>query len=157
MPNQRTTGRQPSNGAAPAALDPTPAAEWNKGDVYRLPSGKNARLHRPGLMAMLARGLIPNPLADRVARLLTYVTEDETKQRTFDEREEAMRSNIEAFIGIAALCFQDPILVLDRPPNYDKGEIGPTDVANRDLLWLFYEFVEGSAAEVADFLIPRRS
>lgn len=157
VPQNTRTGRQASNGATPEAVEPTPASEWKKGDVYKLPSGKNARLHRPGLMAMLARGQIPNPLADKVASLITHTTEDELKARTREQREEAMRENIEAFTGIAVLCFQEPRLVVDREPDYEHGEIGASDLSNRDLFWLFYEFVEGSAADVAEFLISKRS
>ena len=39
----------------------------------------------------------------------------------------------------------------------EQGEIRPADVADRDLLWIYYDFVEGTAADVVDFREIRRA
>lgn len=152
------SGRQvstPKNGTEP--LVPTTAAAWRAGEVYTLPSGYSARLRRPGLMAMLATGQIPNPLAAKVTKLLTLVTTEEIQKRTQEERERALLSNSEAFVAIAALAFIEPKLITDRLPDHDKSEIGPADLSDRDLMWVYYDFVEGTAADVVDFREVRRT
>jgi hypothetical protein len=108
-------------------------------------------------MAMLARGQIPNPLSAKVIKLLTLATQKEIEARTAEQREAALLSNSEAFVGIAELAFIEPKVISDRAPDYSKGEIGPADLSNRDLVWLFYDFVEGTAADVADFRVVRRT
>lgn len=148
VPVQQRTADTP-----PEAALPTPADAWRGGQLYRLPSGHCAQLRRPGLMAMLATGQIPNPLAQQVMRLLTVTTTEEIAQRTREQREEALRSNSEAFVAIAELCFVAPRLVTDHPPDYSADEIGAADLSDRDLLWLYYDFVEGTAQDVATFRV----
>lgn len=138
----------------------TPATEWlaktNSGFKYRLPgSGNVAKLRRPSLYAMAARGTsIPNPLSAEVMR---YVTDkgDVLGERSEDERNEIYIKNAIAFVHIAVLCMVEPKLITDRTPNYEKGEIGPENLADLDYQWITFSFVEGSVERTDSFRVDK--
>lgn len=125
-----------------------------RGDLYLLPgSGLIARLRHPPLTAMAAKvGMIPNPLAEEVLRFLsidTLAEDDAAKIARFQR-------NSRVFIEIASLAFVEPRLVLDRPPDYEQGEIGPLDLADADYTWVYFELVGGKAADLAPFRVAER-
>lgn len=130
------------------------AAKTNVGFKYRLPgSGNVARLKRPSLLAMAARGTsIPNPLS---AEVLRYLTDKGDPLGEWDEekRNEVYVKNAIAFVHIAVLCFVEPKIVTDRIPNYDKGEIGPEQLSDLDYQWITFSFVEGSVERTDPFRI----
>jgi hypothetical protein len=124
---------------------PTPAAEWRQGALYRLPSGFIARLKRAPLLALIGRGLIPNPYAQQVKVLLAIRDAADTEAK----RAAVLEENARAFLYIASLEFIEPRLVLEGVPG--EGEIGPEDLSDRDLIWLYYDLAEGVADDVALF------
>ncbi len=131
---------------------PTPATAWAAGELYRLPSGKVARLRQPGLSAMVARGALPNPVLTDVLRVTLDRTPDAA---TEEQRHTTYLRNVRVLTEIAALALQEPRLILDRAPDYAAGEIGPGDLAEADLMWLYYSFTLGGAAELAPFRVDR--
>lgn len=135
----------------PAPATPTPAAEWRRAGVYDLPySGKAAELTWPGLYALALTGEVPNPLAEAVLRLVSGAAarREGAPPPTEDEDLAAYRKNARALLAIMARCMVRPRLILDRPPEYDRDEIGPGDLHERDVLWVYNHFVqEGPASE----------
>ena len=74
---------------APTA-QPTPAAQWDQAPkLYRLPSGNIARLARPALMVLAARGLIPNPYLAAIRKLLAGRDLTKTDAERWDARRSA--------------------------------------------------------------------
>jgi len=138
---------QKSGRTPPAKTEATPASVWKRqardGELYRLPgSGNVVRLRRPGLSAMAAKvGHIPNPLSREVLRLMSGA---ET-QPSEDAKIEGFEKSARAYIELAALCFVEPKIVMDRAPNYDAGEIGPDDVPDQDLVWIYWTFLEADS------------
>lgn len=141
--------------AVPATA--TPASAWRKasaeGELYRLPgSGNVARLARRPLYVMAAQGGLSNSLADR---LLKAFTNDRPKgERTQAEREETFREELRTRLEVAALCFVEPRLILDRPADPAKGEIGPEDLTDADVQWVYYDFNGEGAQSTAMFRLP---
>lgn len=137
-----------------AEVNPTPAVVWSQarrvGHLVRLPgSGNVARLRRPTLTALAATtNGVPNPLSDAVMRLLAAAP-----PKTEGERMAAFRTNNRGMLEVAALCFVEPVLVLDREPDPEAGEIGPLDLTDLDISWLYFSWVEGDAASVAPFRV----
>lgn len=133
-------------GAEPAA--PTPARSWTTIGLYTLPgSGNVAKLKKVTLIALAAAGAIPNDILQLIAL-------DTPAERLSQEAQLAQyRKNAKAFVAIAERCLVEPRLVTDRAPDYDAGEIGPEDLADRDYTWIFYSFVSGGAADVATFRV----
>jgi hypothetical protein len=127
---------------------PTPAREWGKAQAYQLPSGNIARLKRPAVLALARNG--HNPVSNAVL-LELYDRKDQPK--TPDEKLEQIKANSQKYLEVLALTFVEPRLVIDREPNYDNGEIGPQDVDDGDLLWIYWVFIEGTAAAFATFRI----
>lgn len=135
----------------------TSAAEWASaridGQLVRLPGcGNIARLRRPSLTALAATtNGVPNPLSDAVIKLLTA-----TPAKSDSERLAAFLSNNRGMLEVAALCFISPVLVLDRAPNYEAGEIGPHDLTDLDISWIYFSWVEGDAAGVMPFRVSEK-
>jgi hypothetical protein len=127
----------PPKVAAPVV---TPASTWNANGLYRLPSGNVARLRRPGLLALAGQGTIPNPIS---AEVLRRITTDEPAPQTDEERDRIIRTNSKAYLEVAALALVEPRLIVDREPDHAASEIGPADLSDDDLLWIFYTFVQG--------------
>lgn len=136
--------------------NPTSAKAWRKqsqeGELLRLPgSGNIARVRRPGLSAMVARaGKVPNQLSEQVVR---FHTGEQRDAKNDSDRLELVRQNNAAVIEVAALMLVEPKLVLDREPDYEKGEIAPTDLCDADLIFLYYTVAEGVAEKLAEFRI----
>lgn len=138
---------------APAA---TPAAAWRRattdGELYRLPgSGHVARLRRPSLYQLAARGAVDSGLAAQVLKRLT--AGERPGERSEADRAQTHRENVDLFLGVAALCLVEPRLILDRPADPERGEIGPEDMADADLLWLYYDFAQEGDRSVATFRV----
>jgi len=129
-----------------SAPQPTPAADWGA-HLYTLPSGKVARLRRPSLLAMIARGSLPNPVAAKLHRLLT----SDDVPTSDEERLAQYAKTADTLVEIASLAFVEPRLILDRAPDYGNGEIGPFDLADRDLTWIYYTLTQGADDESAPF------
>lgn len=154
----RNTPFMKNTSPAPAPSEPMPtdltaaelAQRFAKADLYRLKgSGQYARLRRPSLLALVAKGTIPNPYATAITRLLG-VTET---PKTDEEKIDLLKRNATAFMGVAELCFVEPRIVSDRAPNYAAGEIAAEDLTDQDLLWLFYEFSQEVDSAVAPFRV----
>lgn len=135
-----------------STITPTNARAWRErrraGELYTLPgSGLVARLRRPNLYALAATANgVPNGLSEAVLKLMS------SRPPASDaERVENVRRNSRAFLEVAALCLVEPPLALDREPTDD--ELGPDDLSNLDLGWLYYTFVEGEAATAAMFRV----
>lgn len=139
----------------PAPAVPTPAAEFRRGGVWELPhSGNLVELRWPGLYALALQGEIPNPLAGAVLRLVSgaaATTGDEPESE--DDQVASYRKDAKSFLGVAARCLVHPRLILDREPDYERDEIGPQDLHELDVLWIYAQFVQrGPASEhVAPF------
>lgn len=131
----------------------TPASEWRRaaieGELVRLPgSGNVARLVRPSLLALAATANgVPNPFTADVQRLITGTAPPKDDA----ERWAAYVGNSRAYKEVAALCFKEPRLILDRPPT--DNEIGPNDLTDWDYIWIYNRWVEGAATEVAPFRV----
>lgn len=139
------TTKRPAAEAAPLA--PTPAAAFRRGGLYQLPhSGHVVRLRFPGLYALAMRGDVPNGLSNAVLRLVSGASAEESTEDAAARRIAAYRENARAFLEVAALCLEEPRLILDEAPNYERGEIGPRDLPEQDLLWIFLDFVQGGPA-----------
>lgn len=135
------------------APEPTPAAAFAAGRLVRLPgTGHTVRLRKVGTRALLASGLVPNALADKVYRLIRP-RDDAAPEPTEDERRRDLAERFEAFIWIAQQCLVAPRLVTGRSADYDAGEIAPPDLNDLDYLFLFYDWAEGSLDKVAPFLV----
>ncbi len=132
MAQARERGRAAPPAKTPA--QPTSSAAWSQGKLYQLPSGPIARMRQPGLMATIARGQIPNPIAAQISALLTIAKPAESDE----ERQANFERNIQAFTAIAELAFVEPRLVLDRAPDYaarrDRPERGRRRRSAVDLL-----------------------
>lgn len=134
----------------PPPPSPTLASAWNDNGLYKLPSGKIARLKRPGVLAVASIAGGQNVISDATLRRLNT---DTPPPQTDEERAATIRANGRAYIEVAALCFVEPRLILDREVDYAMGEIAPSDIEDDDLLWLFFEFVGGGAAHAATFRV----
>ncbi len=162
-------------------IAPTPASQWRRqrqeGDLIRLPgSGNVARMVRPNLLALASTSNgVPNPLSARVLRLMAAPPARDDKERV-----ENVKRNALACLEIAALCLIEPRLVFGwrcanghrsvehpetcptckatdwTPIDPGEGEIGPQDLTNLDLSWIYYGWVEGAASEVAPFRVGDR-
>lgn len=140
----------PNPAPAEPTAQPTPAAQWSQGTLYRLPgSGHVARIRQPGLMALVAKGQIPNPIAADVTRLLALTEEPKTDE----ERLELFERNSRAMVEVAALALVEPRLILDRAPSYERGEIGPADLSDIDLMFIYFNVVEGRADDLTTFRV----
>lgn len=149
-----TKGRTPPP-AEHEAQRATPAAAWRAGELIQLPgSGYTARLRKPSLRALLHAGKVPSALVDSVYRLVQGLIA--TPEQTPEQQREKFFADSAAFVYVASQCFVEPRLVIDRPPDYEQGEIGPDDVSDLDLIWLFYTWTEADHAAAAPFrLAPR--
>lgn len=127
---------------------PTPAREWGKAHLYTLPSGNVARLKRPAVLALASNG--HNPVSAKVM-LEIYSTKEQPK--TDEEKLAQIKTNSQRYLEVLALTFIEPKLVIDREPDYDAGEIGPGDLSDTDLLWVYWTFVEGDAKATAAFRV----
>lgn len=126
-----------------------------EGVWYRLPtSNELALLRRPGLQAMVGRaGQVPNPLTTEIMRFLA-VERDPLKEYTEGEKMAMYERNSQAFVQLAAMCFVEPKVVLDRPADdLADGEIAPEWIPDYDLAWLVFSFIEGEAASLAKFRV----
>lgn len=150
MTTETTNGGRP---AAAPALTITPAAQFRRGGLYRLPgSGHVVRLRFAGLYALVVGGDVPNPLRAEVTRLLTVGSAGDPSP---EARQEVTRRNVQTFVELAARCLVEPRLVLDRAPDYDAGEIGADDLHDRDYDWLYFDFLQKGvdADDVARFRV----
>lgn len=130
-------------------IQPTPARAWTQAHVYELPSGHLARLKQPALLALIGTGA-GNPISD--AALLKMRGGSQVPDlRSDTEKLQSIKDNSKVYLEAAALAFVEPRLVLDHAPDYDAGEIGPSDISDRDLLFVYWNFVMGVAADVAEF------
>lgn len=133
---------------APPKPQPTPASAWGAA-LYQLPSGRVARLRRPALSALIARGNLPNPIA---AKLHRFLSDAASERGTSDaEKLDRYRANIDVLIEIAALAMVEPRLVLDREPQQEAGEIGALDMLDQDVIWIYYGLTLGTEDEVSPF------
>lgn len=125
------------------APTPTPASAFRRAGLYRLPgSGHTVRLRWPGLRALALAGEITNPLAQSLRRLLAGA--DATREQPDETAAiELWRTNSTAFLVVAERCLDEPRLILDRSPDYERGEIGPGDLAEPDIIWLWIWATEG--------------
>ena len=146
-PEQSTAGEPPA-----VPTEPTSAASWSIGGLYRLPSGNVARLSRPSLLALAAAGRIPNPLEDEILRFVALGGADETKL-TEAQQMARYQEHARVFVRVAARALLEPKLILDRAPDPDHNEIGPLQLSDRDYTWIYYGFVEGSASDSALFRV----
>ncbi len=138
-------------GKTPASV--TAARDWRKssqqGELYTLPGcGNVARLRRPSLMAMAAKGTVPNALSNDVMKLLAVVEENPTADRQI----QIYGEQAQAFKEIAALSLVEPRLVLDREPDYDKGEITADDLTDQDYVFI-WRFVQGRHEDFNPFRV----
>lgn len=158
MANGNGNGNATTSSGAKVQLRRADARRWKKqstdGQWVTLPgSGEPALLKRPSLMAMAANaGHVPNPLSAEVIRFLAE-NGDPLRNYSKDERAAIYKKNSRAFVEIAKLTFLDPKIVEDREPDYDAGEIAPTDIGDFDYSWLIFNFVEGDASKLVPFLI----
>lgn len=140
--------------AVERVINATPATEWRRqrtdGDLFVLPgSGNVARLRRVSLTALAAAGAIPNDTADRVLRLMAI--EIKAEQLSDEQQLAVYKRNQRAFIDVAARCLVAPVLIVDGAPDYERDQIGPDDLADRDYTWLFYSWINGTADQVSPF------
>lgn len=142
----------PAPEAAPPA--PSPASAFRRAGIYELPhSGLAVELRWPGLYALALTSEIPNPLAADVLRIVSGATGKEATPQSDEEQIALYRKNARSFLAIAQRCLVRPRLVLDREPDYERDEIGPGDLHENDIQWIFFQFVgEGpNAPGVAPF------
>lgn len=158
MANGNGNGSATSGTTTKVQLRRSDARRWRKqsteGQWVTMPgSGEPALLKRPSLMAMAASaGHVPNPLSAEVVRFLAE-NGDPLRNYNKDERQAIYKKNSRAFVEIAKLTFVSPVIVEGREPNYEDGEIAPTDIGDFDYSWLIFNFVEGDASKLAPFLI----
>lgn len=161
---------------------PTSSQEWASGELYRLPSGKVARLKQPGLFGLIAVGYVPNPILTQIAKFFHSPADPDTvaidraiialargdlassqvadlTARLREQRKQEPESDITksyAETGAAVYHLAKLCLVepklVDENPQYDQGEIGPGDLSQADYWWIASQFVEGRA----DGLFPFR-
>jgi hypothetical protein len=125
---------------------PTPARAWGAVHTYQLPSGNVARLKRPAVLALAAKG--HNPVSQAV---MLELYDRKAQPATDVEKLAQITANSQKYLEVLALAFVEPKLVIDRDPDYDAGEIGPHDLDDGDLLWIYWTFIEGVAAHFAQF------
>lgn len=136
-------------------LTATPAATWRRagqeGELYTLPgSGNTIRLKRISLFALAARtGNVPNPLAHEVLRLEGVSRAPKTEAEQIANYREYSQGHVE----VAKLCAVEPRIVDE--PNYDAGEIGPSDLAEFDYAWIYNVFIKGVADDRNKFRAER--
>lgn len=121
---------------------------------YRLPgSGATVKLVRPSLTAMVAQqAKAPNRISQRVVQFMSKIGDDDILRKP-DQIEKSYRENTLVFIELAKICLMEPVLVTDRDPDYEAGEIAPTDIPNLDYAWIAYSFIGGEAERLATFLV----
>jgi len=102
-----------------------------------LSNGQIAQLKMPNLYALLAQaGHIPNPMIVSVIRLLEGT--DALEDRGEYQKLAGLRDYYRGMYEVAALCLVSPVLRLDSEPA--AGEIGPEDLAFRDLTDIYFSF-----------------
>lgn len=132
------------------------ARDWKKvsePELIRLPnSGHVVLAQRRSMLAMAAKlGHVPNPLSAEIMRLLAMGQPDDL---TPEPRQvEIFAKNARAFLELFALTVLEPKLILDREPDYDRGEIAPSDIYDADLIWLYFTYLEGAAERVTPFRV----
>lgn len=137
-----------------SGLIPTTASAWRQateqGALVTLPgSGNIARLRKPSLTALAGTSNgVPNPLSSEVLRLMAA-----PPPKTDEERLTNVKRNSRAMVEVARLCLVEPKLKIDGEPG--EGEIGPGDLANMDYSFIYYIWVEGSAADAEPFRVDR--
>ncbi|HMQ30009.1 MAG TPA: hypothetical protein PKD53_04740 [Chloroflexaceae bacterium] len=140
--------------ASPPAL--TPASAFRRAGIYELPhSGHVVELRWPGLYALALTGEIPNPLAQDVLRLVSGAAAGEAGEQPSEEEQVARyRKDARSFLAVAARCLVHPRLVLDREPDADRDEIGPDDLHELDVLWIYGQFVQ--RGPTSEYVAPFR-
>ena len=127
--------------AAPAPQQPTPASEWNDEALYTLPSGKVARLKRPGVLAIASATNGANPISDAV--LIQHMTVGNAVTSD-EERAGNIRKNSAMYVTVAKLCFVSPRVV--DAPDYDANQIAPADIDDVDLMFVYFRLPPGRCA-----------
>lgn len=152
---KRTNGRAVPAPQTAEQATITPATLWRRaakdGELYTLPgSGFVVRLRRPSLYALAARGVDAAPMTREVMRLLALAERPQTE----DERIAAFLANAAGYVEVARLAFVEPRIAAEgQAPNYDAGEIDAADLSDRDLVWIFYDFLEGGAGDRERFRV----
>lgn len=137
-----------SNGA----LVVSPASEWRKRatEVLTLPSGLVMEARRPNVNALILNtsdGSIPTGLRNMVAKQLASGRDGLTEWKP---------DSVDDLVGVVAFmdvvvkaCFVNPVIVTDREPDYDRGEISFDDVSqiDRDFLYNWASPAEVAAAQ----------
>lgn len=136
----------------------TPATEWAamaEGEMLRLPgSGKWARLKKVPILAMIAfAGKAPNKLADEVLRFNAISANRNANEQ---QQVEEYKKNSRAFLRMAEMVFVEPRLVIDREPDFTAGEIGPFQLYDVDIMWIYFTFLKGEDHELDPFRAPRK-
>lgn len=158
----RTPRPAPRPAAPPPAPEPasppalTPASAFRRAGIYELPhSGHVVELRWPGLYALALTGEIPNPLAQDVLRLVSGAAAGEADAQPSEEEQVARyRKDARSFLAVAARCLVHPRLVLDREPDAARDEIGPDDLHELDVLWIYGQFVQ--RGPTSDYVAPFR-
>jgi hypothetical protein len=144
---------KPTTTTTPEPITPTAAAQFRRAGVYRLPSSGNVvQLRWPGLRALALTGVEqPNPITVALRRVLADV-DAATKQPDEAAIIEQWRNSSLAFLANAERCLAKPRLVLERAPDYEADEIGPGDLSESDIIWLWIWAQEGPTdARIAPF------
>lgn len=126
------------------------------GKIYRLPgSGRRARIRKPNLYAQSVKaGYVPNPLSAEVVRFMAEVQPTANQyggQIPESKQVEMFGKRAVAFIKIAELAFVSPKIVLTGQPNRANNEISISEITDRDLMYVVFEIVEGTADPEEDF------
>jgi hypothetical protein len=146
----------------------TSAAAWRssaeKGHVVPLPSGNTARLRRTlDLPELLKKGVIPNPLAPLIQKMLA--TKAATIDPASENAEEAMLQMVELVNGQIPKIFLEPRVEI-CPDDWDYGKNGqwePSEgaIALEDLDFedrmFAFAFSQGGPDDVATFRNKREA
>lgn len=121
-------------------LEVTPALEWKAVDkVYKLPSGRHARLRRPSPIALVQdSGSIPDTLVSLALRVMSGDKPDPNSLGASELLELTKLA-----VTFCKAAFVDPRIV-DADPVYENGEIRIEDVPPEDLDWVTNWVVNGT-------------
>lgn len=127
-------------------LNVTPANQWRKTNVVKLPSGAVAELRKPDVLSLMLRDgrNLPKALTQQFLSGIAGKV-DEKQQEDFAN---ALGDDPEAMAGIVNMmdmmchaAFVNPCIA-DKP-DYEAGQISIEDVEAQDKMWVLTWAMEG--------------
>lgn len=117
----------------------TPAAEWKPQTVlFKLPSGRVVRLRPVEMDVFLRLARIPDSLTPLVLQRFAPITGKTTEDDVSDF--DALKNTMEFMNIICEFTVVEPKVILDREPDYTRGEISIDDIPfdDKQAITLFF-------------------